>query len=173
MANIEIPRPQRGFKDMTLQMATGVYDIVLQRTLNGIDLPFEHVASVFDLYCGNGTLTLGSILAFPNAQIHAMDYHKVLVADGLRHPRVTFHQGWVTETLADKKLKPADIVIMSFASRHHGFTKENIGLLSSHTMGYLLTIGDNDAIENEPWFNDKFQVRATETVYGSTVWSVK
>jgi hypothetical protein len=168
----EIPWPQWQLFDSSLQHADA-YELFLRRTFEPLHLQFDQVNSVIDLYCGNGTLTLGSILLFPNAQIHAIDYHRVLVSDAIDHPRVEFHQGWVTDVLADKSVPRADIVLMIFASRHHGFNKTNISLLSSHVGKYLCTAGDNANIEGEPWFRDTFDWLHTNHGLFSDVWKQK
>jgi trans-aconitate methyltransferase len=138
-----------------------------------VNLDFERVKVILDLYCGNGILTLGSLLAFPNAIIHALDYHPVLVEDAKTHARVTFHQGLVTDVLASDALPHADIVLVSFASRHHGFTADNIALLSSHTKQFLLTTGDNAGLEQEFWFRDVFNFHNVVDDMGAVIWTPK
>lgn len=114
---------------------------------------------------------MGSLLAFPNAIIHAVDYHSVLVNDAKIHERVAFHQGLVTDVLASGDLPHADIVLVSFASRHHGFTADNIVLLSSHTRQFLLTTGDNAGLEQESWFHNVFHFCKAVDNIGALIWT--
>ncbi len=168
----ESPRPQHSFGDVGLKQADA-YEFFLHRSFEQVGLQFDTVKTVLDLYCGNGTLTLGSILCFPNAQIHAIDIHKVLVPDAVNHPRVTFHKGWLPETLSKKSIPCADIVLMSYAGRLHGFNELNISLLSSHVGKYLFTVGDNYDIEGEPWFRGKFDCLMTDRDHFSAIWKPK
>ena len=168
----EEPRAQFGFGDVTLNTSCS-YQLFLEKRFQQVDLDFERIETVLDLFCGNGILTLGSLLAFPNAEIHAVDYHSVLVDDARTHERVTFHQGWVTEILASDAVPTADIVIVSFASRHHGFTEENIALLSSHTRQFLLTTGDNAGLEQKPWFRGVFNFHKMVDEIGAIIWTPK
>lgn len=154
MPEREIPRSQQSFSDLTLSRAD-TYAFALKKRL--LEIQPESVKIVTDLYCGNGVLTIGAIELFPHAQIHAVDYHDVLVPDAKKHSRVTFHQGWVDGVLASGAIPKSDVVLMSFASRHHGFTEQNISLLSSIVGNVLLTMGDNAGLENEPWFRERFQ----------------
>ena len=154
MPEREFPKPQRRFTDIEMSRASD-YARALNRRLPDIEI--EGVQTVLDLYCGNGMLTLGSIALFKHAIIHAVDVHDVLVPDAISHPRVVFHKGWVTDMLESGALPVSDIVLMSFANSYHGFTAENISLLSAHVGGVLLTIGDNANIEKQPWFLDSFR----------------
>ena len=128
MSEREAPRAQTAFADATLQNSSA-FQHYLERIFASVDLDVGDIKTVLDLYCGNGLLTLGSVLAFPHAEVHAVDYHSVLVADARTHKRVIFHQGFVTDLLALGELPDSDIVIISDASRHHGFTAKSISLL--------------------------------------------
>ena len=168
----EEPRAQFAFGDVTLSTSYS-YQFFLEKRFQQVDLNFERVETVLDLFCGNGILTLGSVLAFPNAEIHAVDYHAVLVPDAQTHERITFHQGWVTDVLESGALPSADIVIVSFASRQHGFTEENIAILASHTRQFLLTTGDNAGLEQESWFHDVFHFSRAVDDIGAVIWTPK
>lgn len=167
----EIPRPQYDIFGINLSFDGEVSSGFLRRILK--EIPIDSVHTVLDLYCGNGRLTLGSIILYTHAQIHAVDYHNVLVHDAIHHPRVTFHQGWVTEVLKSDDIPKADIVLMSYASRHHGFTEENISLLASHVKGVLFTVGDNDDIEHERWFQNHFVCKKSIPGHFAAVWEAR
>jgi hypothetical protein len=171
MAEQELPRPQTSFRDLDLSKGE-TYAMFLQKRLPE-GMPLNAVKTVTDLYCGNGILTIGSIALFSKATINAVDYHRVLVPDAIAHPRVKFYQGWVSDVLATGKLAKTDVMIMSFASRHHGFTAENIHLLSDNLQGVLLTLGDNGGIEAEPWFRERFKVFSSDSMDDSAVWVVR
>ena len=172
MSEREAPRAQTAFADATLQNSSA-FQHYLERIFASVDLDVGDIKTVLDLYCGNGLLTLGSVLAFPHAEVHAVDYHSVLVADARTHKRVIFHQGFVTDLLALGELPDYDIVIISDASRHHGFTAKSISLLLSHTQQFLYTTGDNDSLEQEQWFRDVFDLYMTVDNIGSTIWIPK
>lgn len=172
MDSKEVPRGQFIFGDVTLDTSYS-YQLFLKKRFERVSLNFANVGTVLDLFCGNGILTLGSVLAFPYAEVHAVDYHPVLVKDAQTHERVIFHQGFVTDVLASGTLPCSDIVIVSFASRHHGFTGENIALLSSHTSQFLLTTGDNAGLEQKPWFLNVFNFHKTVDDMGAVIWTPK
>ena len=76
----ETPRAQTHLKDLTLAGAKG-YEHEIKVILKGLKLDFNRVRTVLDLYAGNGPFTLGAVRAFPNAQVHAVDYHNVLAPE--------------------------------------------------------------------------------------------
>lgn len=168
----EEPRAQFAFGDVTLDTAYS-YQLFLKKRFEQVSLNFDNVKTVLDLFCGNGILTLGSVLAFPYAEVHAVDYHPVLVDDARTHERVIFHQGLVTDVLSSGTLPCSDIVIVSFASRHHGFTDKNIALLSSHTRQFLFTTGDNAGLEQESWFRNVFHFCKAVDNIGALIWTPK
>lgn len=152
----ETPPPQWYLPDLSLSNAEYFSDF-LHHSFYNVPLEFANVKTVLDLCCGQGPYTLGSLLAFPQAQIHAIDVHNILVPDAISHPRVTFHQGFVTDILETDSVPKADIVLMIHTSSHHGFDGDNISALSSHVDKFLLTCMDNALIEGKPWFRNIFQ----------------
>lgn len=136
------------------------------------DLDPQQVQLVADLYCGNGHLTAASLKAFPNAQIHALDFHDILIPSIKRSPRCTFHQGITTETIKTGSIPPSDLVIISDANTVHGFDRNNIHLLKQITRGLLLTQGDNYGLEEQLWFRDNFRTVASGDL-GELIWKPK
>lgn len=129
----------------------------------------QRIHSVADLYCGNGHLSAASLKAFPNAQIHAVDFHDILIPSIKLNPRCTFHRGITAEIIETGEVPPSDLVIISDANTVHGFHRNNIHLLNQITRGLLLTNGDNYGLEQQPWFRDNFRLVAGGDL-GELIW---
>lgn len=166
----EIPRPQSSRFEIDRTFVE-VYTCMLQKLLRNIPVDSTKVRTVIDLFCGKGIFTAGSLGTFPNATIHAVDYHQNSLSQILQNEkRIVFHQGWVVEMLQTTNIPPADFVTISYAGRLHGFHEHNIDALTHHVGGFLLTLGDNGGLENMPCFRNRFTMTDANYQQDAYIW---
>lgn len=173
MNDKELPRVQYHFKDINA-LSVEIYTFTIQKLMR--DLPFNPTAirTAIDLYCGNGVFVAGELGYLPKATIHAVDIHENILAPYLqKQKRVKFHQGWVSEILFSDQLPKADFISISFASRHHGLNNMSASKLQKLTAGYLVTVGDNAGLEQEPYFRELFTMVKSIPDYFAAVWKAK
>lgn len=171
----EVPRVQDIFFVELIEKGSG-YEFFLNNIINNVGIDRESIERAIDLGPGRGQGVHALLECFPGATVHAVDYHDILITPLLNDPRVEFHQGFFTDVLKTGVVPTADLVLLLYASRHHGFTEENIDLLTNIVeKGYLVTLGDNDNLETKSWFKKEFELIYTKDIdisYGA-VWKSK
>jgi hypothetical protein len=163
----EIP-PRQGSHHEFQSRDYGRFAFALERIL-GSHKP-DSVETAIDLYCGTGSMTAGAVTLF-NCEVHAVDYHPDTLVPSLRvDRRVIFHRGWVSEELMSGNLPEADLITISFASRHYGLEAVHFGSLRRLARGVLVTIGDNGGMEAHPAFRQNFRVIRNDHDHDAQVW---
>ena len=171
----DLPRPQPAYF-LELMGGDNPVEFLLNKTIEAAGINKDDVKTAVDLGPGRGVGIDALLKIFPNATVHAVDYHDTLPANLRESPRVEFHQGLFVDVLKEKTVPSADFVFLSYASRHHGFKEENIELLAILVgKGYLLTVGDNDGLEAKKWFKERFRMIYFEAleIDGPAVWKCR
>jgi hypothetical protein len=153
---VETPTAQKTFNHAFILESYRYAEIVFPRLLDDIINPHD-VNCILDLCCGQGIWISMALYHFPNASIHGVDFHDVMIPELMMNKRVTFHQGLIANLLGKAELPTSDITILSNISKTHGLNNDNLHTLANITR-YIITKGDNGNLERLRNFHQYFSL---------------